>query len=76
MYCSKGFNYNDMEFVGYKLRDKLIWTSGEGFRNTSTISKQGIPKINMNTKSPSATLCFGCSPDIDTCDILSENLVS
>ena len=25
MYSSKGFNYNYMEFVDYKTRDKLLW---------------------------------------------------
>ena len=62
MYSSECFNYNYIEFVGYETCDKLIWTSGKGCRNTNTISKQGIPKININIKSPSAKLGFGCSP--------------
>ena len=48
MYYYKGFNYNYTYFIGYETCDKLIWTSGEGCRNTNTISKQGIPKINPN----------------------------
>ena len=65
-----------MEFVGYETRDKLIRTSGKGCRNTNIISKQGIPKSNMNMKYPSATLCFCYSPHKEICDISSENLVS
>ena len=65
-----------MEFVGYEKCDKLIWASGEGIRNTNKISKQGIHKSCINTVSPSSTLGFGCSPHKDTCDILSEYLVS
>ena len=76
MYSSKGLNYNYMDFFGYEICDKLIWTSGEGFINTNKISKQDIPTNNMNNKSPSSTLVFGCSPHNDTCDILSEDLVS
>ena len=48
MYSSKGFNYKYMEFGGYEKCDKLVWTSGEGCRNTNEISKKGIPRINMN----------------------------
>ena len=59
MHYSKGFNSNYMEFVDYETREKLLWTSGEGCRNNNTISKQGIPKINMNMKSPLALLGFG-----------------
>ena len=44
MYYSKSFYSNYTEFVGYETCDKLIWTSGEGLRNTNTISKQGIKK--------------------------------
>ena len=52
MYSSKYFNPNYMEFVGYETCE-IIWTSGEGFRNTNTISKQVIPQSNMNKTSPS-----------------------
>ena len=76
MYYSKGFNYNYMSFIGYETCEKLICKPGEGFRNTNTIRKQGIQKSNMNIKSPSESLGFGCSPHKDTCDILSEHLVS
>ena len=71
MHYSKCFNYNYTEFFGYDTRDKSICTSSEGCRNTNTISKQGIPKINMNMASPSAMLVFGCSPHNDTSDFLS-----
>ena len=71
MYSSQGFNYNHMKFVGYETCDKLIWTSGKGYRNTNTISKQGFQKSNMNMTSPSETLGFVCSQHKDTCDILS-----
>ena len=70
MYSSKGFNYNYMEFVGYETCEKLICSSGEGCRNTNTIKKQGIPKININIKSTAAKLGFSCSPNKDTFDIL------
>ena len=53
MYSSKGFNSNSMDFVGYEIRDKLLWTSGKRCSNTNTISKQGIPKRNMNMTSTS-----------------------
>ena len=76
MYSSKCLNSNYMEFFCYEICDKLIWTSGKGCRNSKKISKQGIPKINMNMKSPSATLSLGCPPHKSTCDFLSENLVS
>ena len=51
MYYSKASYYNYMEFVGYEKCDKLICTSGEGYRNTNTISKQGIPESNINKTS-------------------------
>ena len=44
MNSSKCFNSIYMDFVDYETRDKLIWTSEKGCRNTNTISKQGIPK--------------------------------
>ena len=72
---TKCFNSNYMDFGGYETCDKLIWTSDEGCRNKNTISKQGIPKSNMNKKSPSSTFGFGCSSHNDTCDILSGYLV-
>ena len=53
MYSSKCLNSDYMDFVGYETREKLIWTSGEGCINTNTISKLGIPKININKKYPS-----------------------
>ena len=53
MFSSKYFNSNYMEFVGYETCDKLIWTPGKGFRNKNTISKQDVPKINMNMTSTS-----------------------
>ena len=59
-----------MEFVGDVTRDKLISTSCEGFRNKNIISKEGIPKSNMNITSPSSKLGFGCSLHKETCDIL------
>ena len=65
-----------MKFVGYKIWQRLMWTSGEGFKNTNKIIKQGITKININKTSPSSTLDFCWSPHTDTCDILSEYLVS
>ena len=71
MYSSTCLNYNYMELVGYETGDKLIWTSGEGFKNTNTIIKQGIPRSNIKKKSPSSTLAFGCYPHDYTWDILS-----
>ena len=71
IYSSKGFNNKYLEFVGYDTSDKLIWISGKGCISTTTISKQGISKINMNMKSPSSILGFGFSPQKNTCDILS-----
>ena len=65
-----------MEFLGYDTREKLIWTSGEGSRNTNKIIRQGSPKTHTNKVYPSSTLGFGCSPHKNTCDILSEYLVS
>ena len=76
MYSSKCFNYNYIEFVGYETCEKLIWKSGEGYRNTHTISKQGIPRSNMNMTSPSSKLDLGCSPHKGTCDLFSDDLVS
>ena len=60
-----------MEFVGYEICEKLIWTSGEGCININITIKQGIPKIKINKKSPSSTFGFGYSPHKDNCDILS-----
>ena len=65
-----------MEFFGYDTCDKLIWTSGEGNIITNKISKKGITKTHNNKISLSSTLGFGCSLHKDTCDILSEDLVS
>ena len=65
-----------MEFVGDVTRDKLISTSCEGFRNKNIISKEGIPKSNMNMTSPSSKLDLGCSPHKGTCDLFSDDLVS
>ena len=65
-----------MEFVGDVTRDKLISTSCEGFRNKNIISKEGIPKSNMNMTSPSSKLELGCSPHKGTCDLFSDDLVS
>ena len=65
-----------MFIFGYETCEKLIWTSGTGCRNKNALSKQGIPKINMNMTSPSSTLVFVCLPHKETCDILSEDLVS
>ena len=42
----------------------------------NTTIKQGIAKSNMNMTSPPETLRFSCSLQKDTCDILSEILVS
>ena len=71
MYSSQYFNYNYMEFAGYESRDKLIVASCKGCRNTNKIRKKGITKVNMNQKSPSSTLGFGCYPHKYTFDILS-----
>ena len=76
MYSSKCFNSNYRKFFGYETCENLIWTSGEGFTNTNTIRKQGIPKINMNITSPSSTLGLFCYPPKDTCDIFSEDFIS
>ena len=48
MYSSKPFYSNHMEFVGYDMRDKLIWSSGEGSIITNTIIKQRSPKTHTN----------------------------
>ena len=37
-----------MKFVAYETCDKLIWISGESYRDLNTIRKQVIPKNNMN----------------------------
>ena len=76
MYYSKVFNSNYMQFVGYETCDNLIWKLGEGYINKTTIRKQEIPKSNMNNTSPPSTLGFGCYLHEDTCDVLSEDLVS
>ena len=65
-----------MEFVGYETCEKIRWTSGEGGKVTNKTSEQGIPKTHINKLSPSSTLDFGYSPHKETCDILSEDLVS
>ena len=44
-----------MEFVGFETCEKLMWTSVRGHKNKNKSSKQGIPKSNMDTTSPSAT---------------------
>ena len=71
MYSYKCFNYTYMEFVGYETCEISIWTSGEGYINTNTNSKQVIKKVNMNKTYPSSTFGFGCNPHKDTCEILS-----
>ena len=53
MYSYKCFNSDYMEFVGYETYEKLIWASSKGCINKNTISKQGIPIINMNMTFPS-----------------------
>ena len=68
--------YNYMRFIGYETHEKLIGTSCEGFRIINTISKQGIQKSNINKTYTSSTLGFSCSTHKETCDILSEYLVS
>ena len=75
IYYSKYFNSNYIDFIGYEKCDKLICTSGECCRNTNTISKQEIPKSNINKIYTSSTLGFGCSPYKDTCNILSGYFV-
>ena len=70
IYSSGCFNYNYMYSDGYETCDKLIWASNNGCINTNTLSKQGIPKININNIFPSSTLGFGCSPHKYTCDLL------
>ena len=37
-----------MEFVGYETCNKLIWKLSKGCRNNNKISKQGIPKSDIN----------------------------
>ena len=76
IYYSKSFYSNYIGFLGYETRVKLIWTSGEGSRKTNKIRKKVGSKTNINKISPSLTLSFGCSSHKDTCDILSEYLVS
>ena len=76
MYSTKCFNSNYTEFFDFETCDKLIWTPGECCRHTNTTRKQGIPKININKKYPPSTLGFICFTHKDTCDILSEYLVS
>ena len=71
MYSYKCFNSSYIEFVDFKICEKLIWTSGEGCRNINTISKQVIPKSNMKMTSPLSKLGVVCSPHKYTCDILS-----
>ena len=61
-----------MEFFGYETCDILIWTSGEGWRNTNTIVKQDIPKNNMKKTYPSSTLSF--FPHISTRVISCQNI--
>ena len=75
MYYSEYFNYNYMEFVGYEKCDKLIWTSGKGCRKKIQPENKVLQKIYEQT-SRSLTLRFCCYPHKDTCDILSEDLVS
>ena len=53
MHSSRGFNFKFREFVGYETYEKLIWASSKGCINKNTISKQGIPIINMNMTFPS-----------------------
>ena len=65
-----------MDFAGYETCEKLLCKPGEGFRNTNTIRKQGITKINTNKTSPSSKFGFGSSPHKEICDIFSEDLVS
>ena len=55
---------------------KIIWTSGEGRRNENKKIIQGSPKSHIKKVSPSSILIYGCSLHKDTCDILSEYLVS
>ena len=64
-----------MEFFAYEKCDKLTWTSNECCRNKYIISKQVIPKSNMNIKYNSPTLGFDCSPHKYTCDIF-QNIFS
>ena len=75
IYSSECFNSQYMEFVGYDTREQLIWTPGEGSVIKNKTSKQGITKSFIN-KISTSILGFGCSPHKDTCDILSEYLVS
>ena len=70
MYSSKCFNSNLMDFLGHEKSDKLIWTSGEFWRYTNTISKQVILKIYYMT-STSSKLGSEFYPHKDTFDILS-----
>ena len=71
---SKRFNYNYMELVVYETCEKLIWILVKGLRNTNTIRKKAITKVNNNKTSLSSTLGFGSYPQKDTCDILSGAL--
>ena len=61
-----------MDFVGYETCDKLIWSSGEGRKNTNKIRRKGIHNIYINKISPSSTLGFGYSPHKDTCGIFQN----
>ena len=61
-----------MDFIGNETCGKLIWVSDEGYRNTNTIRKQGIPKSDIKKTYPSSTLGFGCSPPKDICDIFQK----
>ena len=65
-----------MKFFGYETFEKLVWTSGECNKITDKISKQVIPENHTNKIPPSSKLGFGFSPNKETCDILSEDLVS
>ena len=47
---------------------------GEGCRNTKTISKQGITKVNVNNTSSSSALGFDCYQHKDNCYIFSKDL--
>ena len=48
MYHSKYSNSNYVQFVSYDILDKLIWKLCEGRIITNKISKQGVPKTNIN----------------------------
>ena len=65
-----------MEFVDYNIGGQLIWTSGECCINKNLISIEVSPKAHINKVDSTSILGVGCYFHMDTCAILSEDLVS